>query len=168
MPIPSLRQISFIMGGLGVGVLLLLLVLAKADARHWHKRAEQEAAAHQLTAANFKAAQEAAANIAANNLGRVEMEKAKANERADNEIKAFRASTEQRYRRLLTQASEYRSPSGGPDLSADAESACRAYANAGCSELPAILLAAQQNTDQLIALQNWVAETSAIKTEPVQ
>ena len=74
---------------------------------------------------------------------------------------------EPRYRRLLASAAEAdTSRAADPDLSAVTDAACRAYAGADCAGLPAKLKAAQDNTDQLIALQAWVAGQAVVVTSP--
>lgn len=129
--------------------------------------AEAERAAHSQTIANYRAAAVQFVLTAAANISRVAAERDAISERNVRELQAARASADARYRRLLESAAEADSRGAGDaDLSALADATCRAYAGTGCRELPARLKAAQDNTDQLVALQSWVLEQSRVATSP--
>lgn len=140
-------------------------VVGQRDAARMLAEAEREA--HSRTVANYRVAAVQFALIAADNISRVAAERDAISERKVHELQAARASADARYRRLLESAAEADSRGAGDaDLSAIADATCRAYAGTGCDELPARLKAAQDNTDQLIALQSWVLEQSRVATSP--
>lgn len=127
--------------------------------------AKSERTAHKQTIANYRAAAMQFARTAAANIARVEAERDAISERKAHELQAARASADARYHRLLETAAEAdRRGAGDADLSAIADATCRAYAGTGCDELPATLKAAQDNTDQLLALQGWSREQSRVAT----
>lgn len=125
-----------------------------------------ERAAHVQTVANYRAAQKTAAAIQEQNLLRVAQAYTDINERKENALKADRDSAVARYKRLLANAESYRSAPGNADMSAATDAACIAYAGTPCAELPAKLKAAQDNTDQLVALIDWVHSVAAVPTSP--
>lgn len=127
----------------------------------------QERANHRATKANFRAAMDSARAAQAANLARVAQERAAINERISHDFEALRRDADARYRRLLAPARTGADGAAGDgEMSAVARAACRAYAAAECDQLPAILKAAQDNTDQLISLQAWVAANVAVATSP--
>jgi hypothetical protein len=129
--------------------------------------ASAERAAHHQTIANYRAAAFEFAREAAANVARVKAERDSITERKLHELQIARASADARYRRLLESAAEADSRGAGDvDLSGVADATCRAYAGTGCHELPARLKAAQDNTDQLLALQAWALEQSRVATSP--
>lgn len=146
-----------------VAILSLLLVLAKGDARHWEKRATQEAAAHAQTVANYRAAADEAKRLDAANIFRVKSEQTAITERTIDAYQGKLADSASRYERLRAQASGYLSRSSPEGLPDTRETTCRTVAGTGCEELPALLKAAQDNTDQLIALQAWTAAQADVK-----
>lgn len=122
---------------------------------------------HRLTKANFRGAMQAARAAEAANLARVANERARINERISNDFQALRRDADARYRRLLDRArTGAESAAGDAEMSAIASATCRAYAATECDQLPAKLKAAQDNTDQLISLQAWVAANVAVATSP--
>lgn len=131
-----------------------------------HERLDTERAAHAMTIRNYKVAQAEAEAVQSHNLVRVAQAYTDINERAINDLQASHADTDARYRRLLAKADQYRSAPRDPDVSANAEAACRAYAASDCASIPAKLKAAQDNTDQLLALQSWASSIAAINTSP--
>ncbi len=131
-----------------------------------HDSLKAERAAHAQTVANFKKAQADAEALQAHNLMRVAQAYTDINERKENALKSDRDSTVARYKRLLANAESYRSAPGNTDMSAVADAACIAYSGTPCAAIPAKLKAAQDNTDQLVALIGWVKETSAVPTSP--
>ncbi len=129
--------------------------------------AAAERAAHEQTISNYRAAALQFALTAAANLTRVAAERDAISKRKVDELETARVAADGRYRRLLESAAEAdRRGAGDADLSAIADATCRAYAGTGCHELPARLKAAQDNTDQLLALQGWAREQMAIATSP--
>lgn len=125
-----------------------------------------ERVAHQQTIFNFKKAQADAEAIQTQNLLRVAQAYTDINERKENALKADRDSAVAGYKRLLANAESYRSAPGNAEMSADADAACIAYSATRCAELPAKLKAAQDNTDQLVALIDYVKSIAAVPTSP--
>jgi len=125
-----------------------------------------ERKAHQETIFNFKKAQTDAEAIQTQNLLRVAQAYTDINERKENALKADRDSAVAGYKRLLANAESYRSAPGNAEMSADADAACIAYSATRCAELPAKLKAAQDNTDQLVALIDYVKSIAAVPTSP--
>lgn len=125
-----------------------------------------ERAAHAQTVAGYKQAQVKAAAIQEQNLLRVAQAYTDINERKENALKSDRARTVDRYERLLDNAKSYRSAPGNAEMSASADAACIAYSGTPCAELPAKLKAAQDNTDQLVALIGWAKSVAAVPTSP--
>lgn len=143
--------------------------LASVDGERdkWRDRSADEKLAHETTVTNYRAAAVEAARIMAANLARVKSEQDAISERKINDLQVARATADARYRRLLATAAQAdTSRAADPDLSAATDAACLAYGAARCVDLPAKLKAAQDNTDQLIALQGWVAEQAKVATSP--
>jgi hypothetical protein len=127
--------------------------------------AADEAQRHRTTKQNYVAAQAAAQRAALANVKRVLRERGAVNERIIDELENRRGAADDRYRRLRAEArTRAARDASDADLSASAEATCRAYAAASCDAIPSILKAAQDNSDQLILLQNWVRATLAIPT----
>lgn len=123
--------------------------------------------AFDATVINYRLAALQFALIAATNVARVQAERDAISERKVHELQNARDLADAGYRRLLSSAAEADSRSAGDaDVSAVADATCRAYAAARCAELPALLKAAQDNVDQLIALQGWAAEQARVTTSP--
>ena len=131
-----------------------------------HDALKAERAAHAQTVASFKKASEKAQAIHDENLLSVAQAYTDINERKENALKADRDRTVAGYKRLLANAESYRSAPGNADLSASADAACIAYSGTRCAELPAKLKAAQDNTDQLVALIDWAKSNAAVPTSP--
>ena len=125
-----------------------------------------ERAAHVQTVANYRAAQKTAAAIQEHNLLRVAQAYTDIFERKENALKSDRDSAVARYKRLLANAESYRSAPGNADLSAATDAACVAYSGSPCAAIPAKLKSAQDNTDQLVALIDWVQSVAAVPTSP--
>lgn len=125
-----------------------------------------ERAAHVQTVANYRAAQKTAAAIQEQNLLRVAQAYTDINERKENALKSDRDSAVDRYKRLLANAESYRSAPGNADMSAATDAACIAYSGSPCAAIPAKLKSAQDNTDQLVALIDWVQSVAAVPTSP--
>jgi len=125
-----------------------------------------ERAAHVQTVANYRAAQKTAAAIQEHNLLRVAQAYTDIFERKENALKSDRARTVDRYERLLANAESYRSAPGNAEMSAATDAACIAYSGTPCAAIPAKLKSAQDNTDQLVALIDWVQSVAAVPTSP--
>jgi acyl-CoA synthetase (NDP forming) len=159
------------------GTLLLAFLGIRAWDRHewnggynvaWsqqHTLLVQDQAAFAKTVADYRTAADEAARLDKANVARVQTEQTTITERTVHDYQAQLATSADRYERLRAQAAGYLShPSsaqaaGLPD---DRETTCRAVAGAGCDAIPPLLKAAQDNTDQLVALQKWVAGQSAV------
>lgn len=164
---------SKIFGAAALSLLVLFAVQSCRLERMSDKKdkAEARAAATQLafdtTVAGYRAAAKAAQQQAEANVARVMAERDAISERKMDELQITRSHADARYRRLLAQAAAADSRrAGDADLSAFADATCRAYAGAACDELPARMKAAQDNTDQLLALQDWVRAQAAVATTP--
>ncbi|QVJ07687.1 hypothetical protein L7H23_01290 [Sphingopyxis sp. BSN-002] len=166
---------SKIFGGLALALLILVGIQSCQIDRITDQRdkakllAEQTQAAFDQTVADYRAAAVEAERIQQANLDRVKAERASIDERTIHDLKTARDASDARYRRLLASAAQAdTSRAADPDLSAVTDAACLAYGAARCDELPAKLKAAQDNTDQLIALQAWVAGQAVISTNPAE
>jgi hypothetical protein len=158
----ALRNWRMVLGGLMAAGLLIYAAIQHSSAVHWHKVADQTKAAFDTTVANYRAAADEAKRLDATNVARVKTEQAAINERTVNAYETKLADSASRYDRLRAQASGYLgrpSPTGLPDTR---EATCQAVAGTGCDAVPALLKAAQDNTDQLVALQGWVREQSVV------
>lgn len=137
------------------------------DRDKWRTLARETKVAFDQTVADYRAAAVEAERIQQANLDRVKAERASIDERTIHDLKIARDASDARYRRLLASAAQAdTSRAADPDLSAVTDAACLAYGAARCDELPAKLLEAQRNTDQLIALQAWVAGQALVVTSP--
>ncbi len=144
------------------GVLILLLMIAKGDARHFKALWRQEQTAHQLTIANYKAAAAEAERMDQANIVRVQTEQQAITEKVTNDYQSKLADSTDRYERLRAKASGYLSHPQSPGLPASPETTCLAVSGTTCEGIPPLLLEAQRNTDQLIALQTWVRAQSQV------
>jgi len=158
------RHWKLIAGGVGALVLVTLLLIAKGDARHYKALWQQEQAAHQLTIANYKTAAAEAARMDQANIVRVQTEQQAITEKVTNDYQSKLADSASRYDRLRAKASGYLSHPASPGLPASPETTCLAVSGATCEAIPTLLLEAQRNTDQLLALQAWVTAQSAVDT----
>lgn len=129
-----------------------------------HDAIKAERAAHAQTVANYRLAQKLAEAKQMENLLSVAQAYTNINVRKENELKADRVRTVDRYERLLDNAKSYRSAPGNAEMSASTDAACVAYSGTPCAELPAKLKAAQDNTDQLVALIDWAKSVAAVPT----
>lgn len=162
---------SKIFGGLALALLIFVGLQSCQIDRLTGQRdkakllAAQTQAAFDQTVADYRAAAAEAERIQKANLARVKAERDAIDERTINDLKTARDASDARYSRLLASAAEADSSrAADPDLSAVTDAACVAYGAARCDELPAKLKAAQDNTDQLIALQAWVAGQALVAT----
>lgn len=154
------------------GALAAALVLSwRSDAEHLRERDQARAAtaaeqaAHRATVDQYQKAAAIAAQRDAENRARVTAAQAAINERIsdDHQVRVERSAAS--YWRLRDQADAYRRGADDADVSAAREATCRAYAATSCDELPALLKAAQDNTDQLVALIAWAEEQAAVPAD---
>lgn len=164
--LPSLRQIGILCAALSALALSIALVLARADARHWHKLADNTAALRLIDQQNWRETARRAVLAAQLNAARTAAEQAAISERSIHALALDRDRALAGYDRLRAQAAAYRGSPGHPDLSTEREATCRAYAAAACDEIPALLKAAQDNTDQLLRWIDWGGSQAAVATVP--
>jgi hypothetical protein len=160
----ALKNWKLVAGGLAIAVLGIMLLIARGDARHWKKAAAAEKQAHALTVANYRQAAEIARRKDAENVNRVRSEQQAITERIEDEYQGKLATADARYERLRTTARTYTGSAGTADVSASREATCLAYAGTGCENIPPLLKAAQDNTDQLIALIAWTKAQGEVNT----
>lgn len=138
--------------------------IQKLDAAHWHKSYDAEHAAYQQAVANYLAAADEAARLDKANVARVAKEQSAITERVTHDYESKLADSASRYDRLRTKAADYLSGAGAEGVPATSDATCQAVAGTDCENLPALLKAAQDNTDQLLALQDWVRAQSTVDT----
>lgn len=153
--LPSLRLVGLLTGALGLVTLAVLLMLARADARHWEKRFKGEEQARLADQAEWKAAYYQATYNQVLNAERARLAQAAINERTVHALNADRTRALSAFERLQAQAHAYLRSAADPDLSSSREATCRAVAGTGCEAIPALLKAAQDNTDQLLRWIEW-------------
>lgn len=146
--------------------LALALMLARADARHWEKVAQRQADLRQQDRAAMVDATRQATFDALMNVYRVSAARAKIDERTIHALDQDRTAAAAAYQRLRQQTEAYLGAPGSADLSAQREATCRAVAGTGCHEIPALLKAAQDNTDQLLRWIEWGKAQGAVPTAP--
>ncbi len=154
-----------VIGAIGLGLVVALL-LTSARARHWRKQAETSEALRISDRATWAAASKQATLNAVLNIQRVAETRAKIDERTIHALTADRQSADAGYQRLLAQAATHRSAPGRADLSEEREATCRSVANATCDEIPPLLKAAQDNTDQLMRWIEWGKAQGEVETVP--
>lgn len=166
---------SKIFGGLALALLILVGLQSCQIDRLTGQRdkamllAEQTQIAFDQTVADYRSAAAEAQRLQKANLDRVKAERHAIDERTINDLKTARDASDARYRRLLASAAEADSSrAADPDLSAVTDAACLAYGAARCKDIPAKLKAAQDNTDQLVALQAWVTGQATTTTNPAE
>ena len=178
MPLWLLSAFGVVKKGLGAVLSLVtryplqcaMIVALVACAGLWRANShlrdgiKAERAAHAQTVANYRHAQEEAEARQKANLVRVAAQRKAENERSKHELETYRADADARYDRLLASAKAYRGIPQSPDVSAAVEAGCIAFAATPCAELPAKLKAAQDNTDQLVALINAVETQGKVGT----
>jgi hypothetical protein len=148
--------------------LVVALIIARSDARHWQKRQEATQAAFDRTVADYRAAAAKARADDLANAARVKTEQQQITERNERAHQAQMADAAARYERLRAKATTYSRTAGTADVSASRDATCLAYAGTGCEAIPALLKAAQDNTDQLVALQAWVEAQGNVDMQGVQ
>lgn len=146
---------------LGAGLLaaigaLLLVAAHLSNARDAaSRRADSAVGALQQTVAGYRMAASVARSLDVANAKRVANEQAAITERVSDAYQDRLSDSDARYQRLRAQAAAYSGRPVAADVSAVREAACRAYAATSCDALPALLKAAQDNTEQLLALIDW-------------
>lgn len=153
--LPSFRTIGLVLGGLVMLGLCLAALLAKAEARHWEKRFGAEHHARQLDHAEWQRAYYQATYNHVLNVERTRLARAAVDERTIHALTADRDRASADFDRLRDQAEAYLRSASSPDMSAQRDSTCRAVAGTSCEEIPALLKAAQDNTDQLLRWIEW-------------
>lgn len=164
--LPSLRTIGLIGSAISFAVLAIALLAARIDARHWKGQAERISALRERDLAEVEAAAAQAVKSAVLNAHYVAQARAAIDERTIDALKNDRDRALAAFERLRANAAAHIRDTAEPDLSAVREATCRAVANAACDTIPATLKAAQDNTDQLIALIAWAKEQGAVPTTP--
>ena len=164
--LPSWRTVKLLLGGLALAFIGLQLFLAKADARHWKKQAEQTAGLRLADQATWKAAYQKATYDAVLNLYRTQAAQAAISERTVHALALDRDTARSAYERLQQRAAAHLGAPVSPDLSREREATCRAVAGTGCDAIPALLKAAQDNTDQLVRLIDWARAQGEVATVP--
>ena len=155
---------KWFVGGLAVALLVTVALVWREESRHYEKLWTAEKTAHALGIANYKAAADEAARLDKANVDRVTKEQTAITEKVTNDYQSKLADSASRYDRLRAQASGYLSHPASPGVPTSPETTCRAVAGADCENVPTLLKAAQDNTDQLLALQAWVTAQSAVDT----
>jgi cell division septum initiation protein DivIVA len=163
---PILKHWRLIATGLALAALGIALLLAKADARHWKKRAGQEQAAHAMTVANYKAAQTAAEARQSANLARVAQDQQRITDDAKNAYNRALADARAKYDRLRSQGN--RSTPGNAVLPTAGQGASGTAETPGQDGFLADALLATEQALQLDALITWVEAQSAVSTSPVE
>lgn len=124
---------------------------------------DQANANHRLTKSRYATAQRIAGKRHAANLARIARERDAINQRTRHALETSRRVAAAGLARLRDQARTHaESVAGQPELAAHADATCRAYAGTSCHQIPALLGAAQDNTDQLVAFQAWARENLAV------
>lgn len=124
----------------------------------------EERTAHRITVANYRLAHAKARIAMAENLRRVLAERRQIDERIVYVYREKRVATAVAGERLRAEAATYLGSAGSAAVSAERESTCRAVAGTSCEAIPALLKAAQDNTDQLIALIEWARAQGGVRT----
>lgn len=165
--LPSLRTFGLIGGALAFAALSAALLFARNDADHWRGQAEQWQLRRDRDLAEVEAASAQAVKSAVLNAHFVAQRRAAIDERTIDALTADRDRAVAGFDRLRAQAAAHIRDTAKPDLSAFREATCRAVANAACDTIPTTLKAAQDNTDQLLALIAWAKEQGAVPTTPL-
>lgn len=164
--LPSLRTLGLIGSAISFALLAIALLASRIDAQHWKTQAENQKLRHERDLANVEAASAQAIKSAVLNSHYVAQRRAAIDERTIDALKNDRDRAVAGLGRLRAQTAAHIRDTAQPDLSALREATCRAVANAACDTIPATLKAAQDNTDQLIALIAWAKEQGAVPTTP--
>ena len=142
---------------------------ARTDLANEQKAHLATKAAAQQTDANYRQATAQAQLDAKANAERVRAEQERATQETVNEYEAMAAATAERYRSLQQRVRAFEANTSGPGgagVSLAGAATCAAYAGTPCEEIPPLLNEAELNTNQLLALQEWVRRQSAISVKP--
>jgi hypothetical protein len=151
----------------GIGLLALKVEVRTAERDTVRTGLAAEQQAHKQTEMNYRAASAEAQRQAAANVARVKSEQAAITERNLNDYQARLADVDARYERVRAQLAartDLRSSHAAP-MSIASDATCRAYGGTDCDALLARLKAAEKQTTQLVALQEWVRQQAAVKIE---
>lgn len=134
----------------------------KAYDAAWNAGWSADHVVYMQTVADYRAAVVEATRIDKANIARVQGEQTAITEKVSNDYENKLADSASRYDRLRAKADGYLSrpsPAGVPETR---DTTCQAIAGTDCENIPTLLKAAQDNTDQLIALQAWVTAQSQV------
>lgn len=131
--------------------------------RHVSAKLTDEKAAHALTVTNYREASKRSQAAAKVNVARVKKEQEQINERHVEALEERLAVGQSRYDRLRAQSEAHSRSSSQVGMSATSEAACQAHAGTACEAIPALLKAAQDNTDMLVELQVWAKEQGDVE-----
>jgi acyl-CoA synthetase (AMP-forming)/AMP-acid ligase II len=157
------RHWKLILGAMMIAALVVMLNIRTHQRDKARQLAKETQAAFDTTVANYRAAAEKARADDLANVARVTAQQQAITERVVDEYQDRIASADARYERLRGSAEAYRGSVREPDMSAAGQAACRAYAGTECDAIPALLKAAQDNTDQLLALQDWTRAQALVE-----
>lgn len=144
--------------------LVIALLLTRNTLSETKRERDAEATAHRITVANYRIAHAKARIAMAENLRRVLAERTQIDERIVYVYREKRVATAVAGERLRAEAGAYLGSAGSTAVSAERESTCRAVAATSCEAIPALLKAAQDNTDQLVALIEWSKAQAGVDT----
>lgn len=142
-----------------IGLLCLWVLLLKADVRDWKARHDRVAAARTADHAVWREAAATATATAVTRALHVERSRQAITERTVHEIATDLHRTDDRYQRLLKRVEAAKADprgSGNAGVPALSDATCRIVAGTSCERIPALLKAAQDNTDLLIHAQHWM------------
>lgn len=149
---------------IGWGLTAIALLFAMLALSEEKRGRDAEAIAHRITVANYRIAHAKAQLATIENLKRVAAERRQIDERIVYVYQEKRTATAVAGERLRSEAASYLGNSGSAAVSAEREATCRAVAGTGCDAIPSLLLEAQKNTDQLVALIAWAKAQGEVET----
>ncbi|WP_439538661.1 hypothetical protein [Sphingomonas sp.] len=144
--------------------LVIALLLTRNTLSETKVTLSEERTAHRITVANYRLAHAKARLAMVENLKRVMAERSQIDERIVYVYREKRVATAVAGERLRSEAAAYLGNPGSAAVSAERESTCRAVAGTSCEAIPALLNAAQDNTDQLVALIAWAKAQGEVET----
>lgn len=166
LSLPSWRTVRLLLGGLALAFLGFQLLIAKTDARHWKKQAEQQTGLRLQDQERWKDAAAKATYDAVLNVYRTTADQAAISERTVHALTLDRDTARGAYQRLQQGAAAHLGAPIRADLSEEREATCRAVAGTSCDQIPALLKAAQDNTDQLLRWIEWGKAQGEVETVP--
>lgn len=146
--------------------LFIALMLTRSTLDDVKGQRDAEKAAHAQTVANYRAAAVEAQRRDLANVVRVKEEQERISNAEVEKVLARAADSDARYQRLLATAKAYSSRPATDGVPETSDATCRAYAGTDCDGIPALLKAAQDNTDRLVGLQAWVKAQATVITTP--